>query len=459
MKIQFASKILLRFLFCVGLLVGLMACSLNRGSVEEAPLIENGGPINAQPGRAAQGEGGLLQNRRLAQAATLNTAEVLVIENSGSARVNLLVSGSLPDTCARLEPAQPQRTESGFALRLITSHPLTQTEAVDSACAPAAQPFEETIPLDVVGFSAGRYTVTLSSENDLQAGFLLQTDVPTPILSTAASLGVAGVVAGVVWDDVCQLLADGTPVSGCVPTENGAFQADGIFTRNETGLPNIEVTLNTGACPSQQVLLTTTTDEAGRYQFADLTAGTYCVAIDTLTGANRVLLLPGQWSLPPGDIGQVTVNLAEDGSQQADFGWARLLPPASSPSDSAGQAANEAEVCVNTAAYEADVTIPDGTVLTAGASFVKTWQIRNDGTCTWTTAYRLVSVGETPLSQQSEVALSAPLAPGESGQLSVPLTAPTTPGTYRSDWLLQAPDGTRFGSLGANPFYVEIVVN
>jgi hypothetical protein len=63
------------------------------------------------------------------------------------------------------------------------------------------------------------------------------------------------------------------------------------------------------------------------------------------------------------------------------------------------------------------------------------------------------------LSQQSEVALSAPLAPGESGQLSVPLTAPTTPGTYRSDWLLQAPDGTRFGSLGANPFYVEIVVN
>ncbi len=35
--------------------------------------------------------------------------------------------------------------------------------------------------------------------------------------------------------------------------------------------------------------------------------------------------------------------------------------------------------------FISDETIPDGTVIKSGAKFVKSWKIKNDGTCTWST--------------------------------------------------------------------------
>src|SRR5512138_1314450 len=35
-----------------------------------------------------------------------------------------------------------------------------------------------------------------------------------------------------------------------------------------------------------------------------------------------------------------------------------------------------------------DVTIPDGTQMTPGQQFVKTWKIKNDGICTWGAGYK-----------------------------------------------------------------------
>jgi len=46
------------------------------------------------------------------------------------------------------------------------------------------------------------------------------------------------------------------------------------------------------------------------------------------------------------------------------------------------------------------------------------------------------------------------VAPGSTADVSVDLTAPAKPGTYRGNWQLQAPDGARFGSV----IYVQIVV-
>ena len=37
-----------------------------------------------------------------------------------------------------------------------------------------------------------------------------------------------------------------------------------------------------------------------------------------------------------------------------------------------------------------DVTIPAGTVLNQGVSFIKTWRLQNIGSCSWTTGYALV---------------------------------------------------------------------
>ena len=42
------------------------------------------------------------------------------------------------------------------------------------------------------------------------------------------------------------------------------------------------------------------------------------------------------------------------------------------------------------AQFIADVTVPDGTTYTPGATFQKTWRLKNIGTCTWTTSYALI---------------------------------------------------------------------
>ena len=107
-----------------------------------------------------------------------------------------------------------------------------------------------------------------------------------------------------------------------------------------------------------------------------------------------------------------------------------------------------------------DLTIPDGTQIVAGEKFTKTWRLVNSGSCKWTRLYKLVFYSQNPLGATYEQFLPGEVLPGYAVDLSVEFTAPLQPGTYRSNWMLQAPDGSLFG-LGMNadtPFYVSIVV-
>ena len=84
-----------------------------------------------------------------------------------------------------------------------------------------------------------------------------------------------------------------------------------------------------------------------------------------------------------------------------------------------------------------------------GEDFVKTWQIRNTGTCTWDEGYVLVFIGGDraidPVDYEFKRA-SDFVAAGESVQLSVPLTAPLTPGKYQGTWRMQSDSGYYFGT-------------
>jgi len=56
--------------------------------------------------------------------------------------------------------------------------------------------------------------------------------------------------------------------------------------------------------------------------------------------------------------------------------------------------------------------------------------------------------------------LTGEVLPGQAIDLSVIFYAPTSPGVYQSNWMLQDPDGNLFG-IGPNadaPFYVRIEV-
>jgi hypothetical protein len=108
----------------------------------------------------------------------------------------------------------------------------------------------------------------------------------------------------------------------------------------------------------------------------------------------------------------------------------------------------------------ADVTVPDGSIFRPGEAFTKTWRLKNNGTCTWTTAYRLVFDSGALLGAPTSVALPRSVAPDQTIDLSLPMTAPATAGSQRGFWMLQDARGNRFGvgTLAASPFWVDIRV-
>jgi hypothetical protein len=108
-----------------------------------------------------------------------------------------------------------------------------------------------------------------------------------------------------------------------------------------------------------------------------------------------------------------------------------------------------------------DVTISDGTVFGSGNSFTKTWQLKNVGTCTWSSSYSLVFDSGSQMGGPASVPLPASTVPGASVNISVNLQAPATDGSYTGFWGLTNSSGARLPILGgtsAKSFYVQIKV-
>lgn len=116
--------------------------------------------------------------------------------------------------------------------------------------------------------------------------------------------------------------------------------------------------------------------------------------------------------------------------------------------------------CIDRATFVDDVTIPDGTYLDPGVSFVKTWRLRNAGTCTWDSAYALVLVDGERLGGPLAKPLPGPVAPGETVDLSLTLTAPLDLGTHRGNWQLRNAVGVLFGTgdQADQSVWVEIII-
>ena len=106
------------------------------------------------------------------------------------------------------------------------------------------------------------------------------------------------------------------------------------------------------------------------------------------------------------------------------------------------------------AQYVADVTIPDGTTVAKSTAFTKTWTLRNNGNCTWSATYKLKFVSGDQMSGAT-VDIGKSVAPGESINISVAMTSPSTAGTYTGIWRMVNDSGTNFGGIVS----VEIVVS
>jgi hypothetical protein len=101
-------------------------------------------------------------------------------------------------------------------------------------------------------------------------------------------------------------------------------------------------------------------------------------------------------------------------------------------------------------AFVGDLTLPDGSTVTANETFSKTWRLRNCGNTNWSDL-TAVRVGG---SFGPEAFAIPATAPGATIDLTIKATAPSTAGRQRATYRLLAPDG----HYADNSFWIEINV-
>ena len=111
------------------------------------------------------------------------------------------------------------------------------------------------------------------------------------------------------------------------------------------------------------------------------------------------------------------------------------------------------EITCDDSKFVADITVQDGTEMTLGQDFVKTWKVRNTGSCTWDTGYSVIFAYGEKMSGVSEPLTSA-VAPNEELEISVRFKAPDNTGQYSSVWRMANASNSPFGEN----FFVLIVV-
>jgi hypothetical protein len=105
-------------------------------------------------------------------------------------------------------------------------------------------------------------------------------------------------------------------------------------------------------------------------------------------------------------------------------------------------------------------TIPDGTVMQPGETFWKTWRLKNNGTCTWNAAYKIVYWSGDLMGGLTEYQFPEVVPPGNEVDITLLLKAPAANGNHSGYWKLQSEWGGQFG-VGQydQPFYVQVNVN
>lgn len=101
-----------------------------------------------------------------------------------------------------------------------------------------------------------------------------------------------------------------------------------------------------------------------------------------------------------------------------------------------------------------DVNIPDNTVMAPGQDFIKTWRVKNAGTCPWGAGYALAFTGTGDDMDGRFIALTEVVQPGQEVEVSIQFKAPAQAGVYVSTWSMRNPQGFLFPEA----IYVKIIV-
>jgi uncharacterized protein YkwD len=113
--------------------------------------------------------------------------------------------------------------------------------------------------------------------------------------------------------------------------------------------------------------------------------------------------------------------------------------------------------CSDSASFVADVTIPDHASIAQGKAFVKTWRIRNSGTCSWNEKYSMVFANGNQMNSPASLPFKA-TAPGATLDLSVDLVAPSVDAAYTGNYELHNAAGQLFMIDNTRFIWVKIDV-
>jgi hypothetical protein len=224
------------------------------------------------------------------------------------------------------------------------------------------------------------------------------------------------------------------------PASNSEFQAGSMVavqstSTDPTGISRVELlvdgtVIHTDAPPQPSTSFTV-------LQTWLATAGTHTLTVRAFSEANvesnpveivvNVLLAP-----TPTPTATATPTLTPTATATATA-TPTLAPTATPPPG-----------CTNSAVFVTDVTVPDGTALAPGQAFDKIWRVFNTGTCTWNSGYTFTFVGGTLMGTVSAISVPG-TGSRQTADLSVPMIAPTTPGTFTGYWRMRTPTGVYFG--------------
>lgn len=161
--LKYSSTVLISLVICLAILFSTGCVSTSgsgnqahiRASVEAEPSAEDPNapassddPSPISPPTSPEGEVSY-------DLAPVDNVDILIME-SFPVQVRVVITGNLPDGCSQIDEAQVTREDKPFHVELTTRRP------VDKECTEALVPYEENVPLDVVGLPAGEYTVEVN---------------------------------------------------------------------------------------------------------------------------------------------------------------------------------------------------------------------------------------------------------------------------------------------------------
>ncbi len=153
----------------------------------------------------------------------------------------------------------------------------------------------------------------------------------------------------------------------------------------------------------------------------------------------------------------VVANITQTAAAQPTETVPPTETPVPAPSETSTPAVTATPLTCDNSLFISDASVPDGTVMVAGQEFIKTWKVKNIGTCSWSTGYRIVFGYSNPPNERMgglPTQLTAEIAPDSTAEISIKLKAPLKSGTYSGYWKLANNNGYPFGEY----FTVVIVV-